>query len=58
MTELDDDIVGLMMRRAFDVAGSTQGIRVYLNGKAVPVCISRLQMNKSALIGARLQTIC
>lgn len=37
MKELDDDIVHLMMRRAFDVAGSSHGVKVFLNGKAVPV---------------------
>uniref|UniRef100_A0A0N5ANS0 DNA topoisomerase 2 n=1 Tax=Syphacia muris TaxID=451379 RepID=A0A0N5ANS0_9BILA len=28
MNELDDDIVGLMSRRAYDVAGSTKGVKV------------------------------
>ncbi|PAV74341.1 hypothetical protein WR25_13839 isoform B [Diploscapter pachys] len=37
MTELDDDIVGLMSRRAYDVAGSSKGVKVYLNGKLLPV---------------------
>ncbi|XP_045462346.1 DNA topoisomerase 2 isoform X2 [Harmonia axyridis] len=37
MTELDDGIVGLMSRRAFDVAASTKGVKVYLNGSRVPV---------------------
>lgn len=37
MTELDDDIVGLMSRRAYDVAGSTKGVKVYLNNKMLPV---------------------
>ena len=37
MTELDDDIVGLMMRRAYDVAGTSGGVKVYLNGKLLPV---------------------
>ncbi|CAD5213174.1 unnamed protein product [Bursaphelenchus okinawaensis] len=36
MTKLDDDIVSLMCRRAFDVAGSTKGVKVYLNDKLVP----------------------
>lgn len=34
---LDDDIVSLMSRRAFDVAASTRGVKVYLNGARVPV---------------------
>ncbi|VDN37847.1 unnamed protein product, partial [Gongylonema pulchrum] len=37
MSELDDDIVALMSRRAYDVAGSTKGVKVYLNGKLLPV---------------------
>ncbi|ETN77909.1 DNA gyrase/topoisomerase IV, A subunit [Necator americanus] len=37
MKELDDDIIGLMCRRAFDVAGSTKGVKVLLNGKVLPV---------------------
>lgn len=38
MTELDDDIVGLMYRRAYDIAGSTRGVKVFLNNKQIPVC--------------------
>ncbi|VDM54549.1 unnamed protein product [Angiostrongylus costaricensis] len=37
MAELDDDIIALMSRRAFDVAGSTKGVKVFLNGKVLPV---------------------
>ncbi|CEF67098.1 DNA topoisomerase 2-beta [Strongyloides ratti] len=37
MKELDDDIIGLMARRAYDIAGTTPGVRVYLNGKCLPV---------------------
>ncbi|CEF65604.1 DNA topoisomerase 2-beta [Strongyloides ratti] len=37
MKELDDDIVGLMARRAYDIAGTTPGVRVYLNGKCIPI---------------------
>lgn len=40
MTDLDDDIVGLISRRAYDVAGSSRGVKVYLNGKALPVGIN------------------
>ncbi|KAI1727367.1 DNA gyrase/topoisomerase IV, subunit A domain-containing protein [Ditylenchus destructor] len=36
MTELDDDIIGLMCRRAFDVAGTSKGVKVFLNGKQIP----------------------
>lgn len=37
MTQLDKDIVDLMSRRAYDVAASTRGVKVYLNGKMLPV---------------------
>ncbi|XP_049538029.1 DNA topoisomerase 2 [Anopheles darlingi] len=37
MEKLDDDIIGLLSRRAFDVAASTRGVAVYLNGSRVPV---------------------
>uniref|UniRef100_A0A182MZ68 DNA topoisomerase 2 n=1 Tax=Anopheles dirus TaxID=7168 RepID=A0A182MZ68_9DIPT len=37
MEKLDDDIVGLLSRRAYDVAASTRGIAVFLNGERVPV---------------------
>lgn len=37
MESLDKDIVSLMSRRAYDIAASTKGVKVYLNGKRVPV---------------------
>nr|MBE5727548.1 topoisomerase 2 [Cucujiformia] len=37
MTELDDDIVSLMSRRAYDVAASTKGVKVFLNGSRIQV---------------------
>ncbi|EJD74229.1 hypothetical protein LOAG_18426 [Loa loa] len=37
MTKLDDDIVALMCRRAYDIAGSTRGVKVFLNNKQIPV---------------------
>uniref|UniRef100_A0A7M4E424 DNA topoisomerase 2 n=1 Tax=Crocodylus porosus TaxID=8502 RepID=A0A7M4E424_CROPO len=37
MTSLDKDIVALMSRRAYDIAGSTKEIKVFLNGKRLPV---------------------
>ncbi|TKR76464.1 hypothetical protein L596_017594 [Steinernema carpocapsae] len=37
MTQLDDDIIALMYRRAFDIAGSTKDVKVFLNEKEVPV---------------------
>lgn len=37
MEKLDDDLVGLLSRRAFDVAASTRGVKVFLNGKRLQV---------------------
>lgn len=37
MEKLDNDIVALLSRRAYDVAGCTRGVKVYLNGKRLPV---------------------
>ncbi|XP_034472434.1 DNA topoisomerase 2 [Drosophila innubila] len=37
MDKLDEDIVALMSRRAFDVAASTKGVSVFLNGNKVMV---------------------
>ncbi|XP_028990955.1 DNA topoisomerase 2-alpha [Betta splendens] len=37
MSILDKDTVALMTRRAYDIAGSTKGLRVFFNGKKLPV---------------------
>uniref|UniRef100_A0A672ZIJ3 DNA topoisomerase 2 n=1 Tax=Sphaeramia orbicularis TaxID=375764 RepID=A0A672ZIJ3_9TELE len=37
MTILDKDTVALMTRRAYDIAGSSKGVRVFFNGKKLPV---------------------
>ncbi|XP_054744997.1 DNA topoisomerase 2 isoform X2 [Anastrepha obliqua] len=37
MDRLDDDIVALMCRRAYDIAAATKGLAVHLNGKKLPV---------------------
>ncbi|XP_072747541.1 DNA topoisomerase 2 isoform X2 [Anoplolepis gracilipes] len=37
MQSLDNDIVALMSRRAYDVAASSKGVKVYLNGSRIPV---------------------
>ncbi|KAM3596331.1 uncharacterized protein V6R79_012674 [Siganus canaliculatus] len=37
MEKLDKDIVALLTRRAYDVAGSCKGVKVTLNGKKLPV---------------------
>uniref|UniRef100_A0A3Q3AVE8 DNA topoisomerase (ATP-hydrolyzing) n=1 Tax=Kryptolebias marmoratus TaxID=37003 RepID=A0A3Q3AVE8_KRYMA len=40
MEKLDKDIVALLTRRAYDVAGSCKGVKVSLNGKKLPVSLS------------------
>lgn len=37
MEKLDKDILALLTRRAYDVAGSCRGVKVMLNGKKLPV---------------------
>ncbi|XP_060519505.1 DNA topoisomerase 2 isoform X2 [Cylas formicarius] len=37
MERLDDDIVALMSRRAYDIAASTRGVKVFLNGQRLPI---------------------
>lgn len=37
MTTLDKDIVALMSRRAYDIAGSAKDVKVFLNGKRLPI---------------------
>ncbi|XP_012307448.2 DNA topoisomerase 2-alpha [Aotus nancymaae] len=37
MQSLDKDIVALMCRRAYDIAGSTKDVKVFLNGNKLPV---------------------
>ncbi len=37
MSQLDDDTIALLARRAYDIAASTRGVKVYLNDKRLPV---------------------
>lgn len=37
MTELDADTMALLTRRAYDLAGGSKGVKVFLNGKRLPV---------------------
>ncbi len=37
MESLDSDIADLMCRRAYDVAASSRGVKVFLNGKKLAV---------------------
>ena len=37
MEKLDPDMVDIISRRAFDIAATLRGVKVYLNGKKIPV---------------------
>lgn len=37
MTHLDDDIVSLLKKRVYDIAGISAGLKVFLNGKKLPI---------------------
>lgn len=37
MSKLDKDTVSLLTRRAYDIAGCTRGVKVYLNKKQLPI---------------------
>ena len=37
LEKIDDDHVALFSRRAYDAAASTRGVKVFLNGKKIPV---------------------
>lgn len=39
MESLDADTIALLSRRAYDVAASTRGVKVFLNGKRIPVSL-------------------
>ena len=40
MESLDPDTVALLSRRAYDVAASTKGVKVFLNGKRIPIKVN------------------
>ena len=37
MTHLTSDMVAIMTRRVYDLAGCTRGVTLYLNGTKIPV---------------------
>jgi hypothetical protein len=47
MERLDEDTVALLSRRAYDVAASTRGVKVFLNGKRIPIKVHRKLSLKS-----------
>uniref|UniRef100_A0A4W4H7T1 DNA topoisomerase 2 n=1 Tax=Electrophorus electricus TaxID=8005 RepID=A0A4W4H7T1_ELEEL len=45
MQSLDRDTVALMTRRAYDIAGSTKGVKVFFNGTRLPVSTEQACVN-------------
>ena len=45
MDRLDEDTVALLSRRAYDVAASTKGVKVFLNGTRIPVKVIHFTQN-------------
>ena len=39
MEKLEADVVALFTRRAYDIAAASKGVKVFLNGKRLPVSI-------------------
>ena len=39
MEKLEDDVVALFTRRAYDIAAASKGVKVYLNGKRLAVSL-------------------
>jgi DNA topoisomerase-2 len=56
MEKLDKDIVALMTRRAYDLAGSCKGVKVMFNGKKLPVSV--LENILIVLLFCRLVSSC
>lgn len=54
MQSLDKDIVALMVRRAYDIAGSTKDVKVFLNGNKLPVSVFWSRGNVWSLSKAKL----
>ena len=60
MAELDKDIVSLLARRAYDLAGTCSGVKVYLNGNRLPVSeeVMRANVYVNALYLKRFPVTC
>lgn len=44
MDSLDRDVVDLFTRRAYDIAAASHGVKVFLNGKRIPVGFSQIYL--------------
>lgn len=58
METLDNDTVCLLSRRAYDIAACTMGVKVFLNGKKLPVSdtCSFSIISVSLYLSVRLET--
>lgn len=45
MTSLDPDTVALLTRRAYDIAATSPGVKVFLNGQRLPVRLYLFKQN-------------
>lgn len=52
MSILDKDTVALMTRRAYDIAGATKGVRVFFNGKRLPVSSYTISLSHCSLFSS------
>ena len=50
MSCLDRDTMALLTRRAYDIAGCLRGVKVYLNGKKLPVSITITSLQLKLII--------
>lgn len=53
MEKLEKDIVALLTRRAYDVAGSCKGVKVTLNGKKLPVRLFSISFHYHTLLAVK-----
>ncbi|MGH0158724.1 UNVERIFIED_CONTAM: hypothetical protein FKN15_036009 [Acipenser sinensis] len=49
METLDRDTVALMSRRAYDIAGASKGVKVFLNGKKLPIPSTALMLDQDTV---------
>ena len=50
MASLDADTVALLSRRAYDIAGTTPGLTVFLNGKRIPLKTFKVRKERERTI--------
>ena len=53
MATLDSDIVALLSRRAYDIAGTTPGLSVFLNGKKITIKTFKVSKDRAIAIAIK-----